>query len=87
MRNRFCNWLTDYEREKGLISYSQIYQLPKDEDWSLAAGLRDEKGQSPSDRDRLVDGFFPWGDNWPPKSGTTNVADKSANSWAANANF
>ena len=85
--NRFCNWLTDYEREKGLISYSQIYQLPKDEDWSLAAGLRNEKGQSPSDRDRLVDGFFPWGDNWPPKNGTTNVADKSANSWATTGKF
>ena len=85
--NHFCAWLTNYERDKGLISYSQRYQLPKDEDWSLAAGLKDEKGQSPSARDKLIDGNFPWGSNWPPDIRTLNMADKSSSSWASDGKF
>ena len=85
--NHFCDWLTNYERDKGLISFSQRYQLPKDEDWSLAAGLEDEKGQSPSARDKLIDGKFPWGSNWPPDIRTLNMADKSSSSWASDGKF
>ena len=78
----FCNWLTDYEREKGLISYSQRYGLPKDEDWSMAAGLTNEGGASPFQRDKLIEGVFPWEGTWPPSPRALNLADKSASNWA-----
>ena len=77
----FCKWLTEYERDKGLIGFNLRYELPSDEDWSFAAGLRVEEGSSPAERDRLVKGVFPWGDNWPPEKETANIADSSALSW------
>ena len=78
----FCNWLTDHEREEGLISYSQRYGLPKDEDWSVAAGLTNEGGASPFQRDKLIEGVFPWEGTWPPSPRALNLADKSASNWA-----
>ncbi len=77
----FCKWLTEYERDKGLIGFNLRYELPSDEDWSFAAGLRVEEGSSPAERDRLVKGVFPWGDKWPPEKETANIADSSALSW------
>ena len=83
----FCNWLTDHEREKGLISYSQRYGLPKDEDWSMAAGLTNEGGASPSQRDKLIEGVFPWEGTWPPSPRALNLADKSASNWATEGEY
>jgi formylglycine-generating enzyme required for sulfatase activity len=73
--------LTEYERDKGQIGYNLRYELPTDKDWSLAAGLKFEEGSSPAQRDRLVKGVFPWGDEWPPEKETANIADLSALSW------
>lgn len=77
----FCKWLTEYERDKGLIGFNLRYELPSDKDWSFAAGLEAEEGSIPAERDRLVEGVFPWGNKWPPAKATANMADLSALSW------
>ena len=79
--DKFCEWLTEYERDKGQVGFNLRYELPTDKDWSFAAGLKVEKGSSPAERDRLVKGVFPWGNNWPPEKRAVNIADLSALSW------
>ncbi|MDB4720570.1 SUMF1/EgtB/PvdO family nonheme iron enzyme [Verrucomicrobiales bacterium] len=79
--DKFCKWLTEYERGKGQIGFNLRYELPTDKDWSFAAGLKIEEGSSPAERDRLVKGIFPWGENWPPEKEAVNIADLSALNW------
>ena len=79
----FCRWLTERERQAGLLAGRQRYRLPTDQEWSLAAGLGTEAGKTPEDRmkDLIV---WPWGYYWPPQPGDGNYApelgvDKFAN--------
>ena len=74
----FCVWLTDYERALELIGPEESYRLPSDLEWSRAAGLEGEEGDSPSSRDTLVKGRFPWGTAWPPPARSGNFADRAA---------
>ena len=46
----FSTWLTQKERVQGKISSRALYRLPRDEEWSLAAGLI-EDGWRPQDRE------------------------------------
>lgn len=54
----FCDWLTQRERQEGLIGEHDYYRLPTHEEWTLAVGK--------------TTGAFPWGDTWPPPPGTGN---------------
>lgn len=75
----FCQWLTRFEQAKGLLEEGQSYRLPTDDEWSMAAGLPREKGESPSDRNQRIEGFYPWGPvSWPPSPVPANLWDKSA---------
>jgi formylglycine-generating enzyme required for sulfatase activity len=67
----FCAWLTEKERQAGLISENQSYRLPTDAEWSVAVGLAGEGGGTPKDKDRKTKGY-PWGSKWPPPSGAGN---------------
>ena len=67
----FCAWLTEKERQAGLISESQSYRLPTDAEWSVAVGLAEEGGGTPRDKNRNTKGY-PWGSEWPPPSGAGN---------------
>ncbi len=75
---RFCEWLTKEERKKGLIQPHQLYRLPTDQEWSLMAGLTEEQGSTPEERDGGVKDVYPWGTQWPPPANAGNFADSSA---------
>ena len=72
----FCAWLTKKERGEGKIKSNQRYRLPTDEEWSVAVGLKGERGGSPRDKDMKIEGVYPWGTQWPPPKGVGNY-DKS----------
>lgn len=65
----FCTWLSKRE--------GRPYRLPTDGEWSLAAGLQNERGRTPRDKDERAEGF-PWGREWPPPAGVGNFADGAA---------
>lgn len=69
----FCEWLTELEREEGLIGPDLAYRLPTDLEWSAAAGLEGETGDRPVDRDMTTTGVFPWGGSWPPPENVANI--------------
>jgi len=77
----FCKWLTERERKLERISSGDSYRLLTDLEWSFIAGLEENPGLKPSERElRQVD-LFPWGASWPPeKAGfkVGNLADKTA---------
>ena len=54
----FCEWLTQQERQAGLLSTNQYYRLPTRTEWLRVAGPA----------------MFPWGDDWPPPAGAGNYA-------------
>lgn len=75
----YCQWLTQVEQAKGLLEEDQVYRLPTDDEWSMAAGLPRERGESPSDRNQRIEGYYPWGPVlWPPVPVMANLLDKSA---------
>ena len=68
----FCRWLTESERQAGLIKEQQCYRLPTDAEWSLAVGLTNETGRTPHEKFLGVRDVFPWGTNWPPPKAAGN---------------
>lgn len=80
---RFARWLTQQEREAGLIEPTDEYRLPTDEEWSRMVGLKEEKGNTPYERAQYASRQvgaqeFPWGISWPPPERTGNFSDTSA---------
>ena len=73
---RFCEWLTQRERKDERIQFSHEYRLPTDREWSLMAGLDNEKGNTPGQRDSQRLAVWPWGKTWPPPAGSGNFADE-----------
>ena len=71
----FCAWLTERERNAGLIGAKDVYRLPTDEEWSRAVGLPLERGTSPEERNGRIRGIYPWGFDWPPPEDVDNLAD------------
>ena len=74
----FCAWLTERERNSGLIGGKDSYRLPTDEEWSRAVGLPLERGVTPAERNGRIRGIYPWGFDWPPPPKTDNLADMNA---------
>ncbi len=85
----FCRWLTQRERELGVLAPGLAYRLPTDLEWSAAVGLGREPGNTPAERSGKIPGVYPWGTQWPPPqsagnlcsrySGTTPVGEFPAN--------
>jgi len=73
----FCAWLTQRDRELALISPTDRYRLPTDEEWSRAVGLPLERGKDPAERNGRIRGVYPWGYEWPPPKGVDNLADET----------
>ncbi|MBU6300375.1 MAG: protein kinase [Verrucomicrobia bacterium] len=67
---QFCDWLTRKEHAGGALPRSMRYRLPRDWEWSLAAGLSVEPGGTPEERTRTLipsgQAPYPWGNFWPP---------------------
>lgn len=70
----FCAWLTAQERAAGRLSATQHYRLPRDTEWSWAAGLTNEAGTNSAERALSASNHFYWGTNWPPPTGYGNFA-------------
>ncbi len=84
---RFCEWLTEKERNEQRIATNHSYRLPTDSEWSLMAGLEEESKAFPADRvkasleDGALSNLFSWGNDWPIGEGAglfENVGDLSA---------
>lgn len=76
----FAHWLTQRERQSGLIEEGDTYRLPTDAEWSALVGLKQETGSTPYERNQHVFHTaveYPWGVNWPPGRGAGNFADVS----------
>ncbi len=74
----FCRWLTEKEQATEILDGDYSYRLPTDDEWSMAANMPREKGDSPAERHLRVDGVYPWGYTWPPPPKPGNLFDKSA---------
>lgn len=71
----FCAWLTQRDRAMKLIPETAAYRLPKDAEWSTAAGLPEEKGADPEARNLVDQEHFPWRQSKPgiPEDMTANL--------------
>lgn len=70
----YAAWLTAEDHAAGRIAADEVYRLPTDREWSLAAGLADEAGNTPEERMAAADSGYPWGRDWPPPVGFGNYA-------------
>jgi formylglycine-generating enzyme required for sulfatase activity len=65
------------------------FRLPTDAEWSLAVGLPEESGSTPSRKSKKIKDVYPWGTGWPPPTGAGNYGDATArekygtNSWVS----
>jgi len=68
----FCDWISQKE--------GNLYRLPTDEEWSIAAGLSHEEQPSNGPTPGIViksPTKYPWGDQWSPPIGSGNFSDES----------
>lgn len=71
----FADWLTLQDRAQKLIPETASYRLPTDAEWSLAAGLKDEKGSTPEEKSLAATTHYPWSAEgmFPPPRSSTNL--------------
>lgn len=58
----FCRWLTQVDRDAGLIEEGQVYRLPTEAEWLQAAGY-EKIGVQRFEVEQALQ--FPWGATWP----------------------
>ncbi len=72
----FCAWLTERDRASKLIPATASYRLPRDLEWSLATGLKNEGGADPAARHLGDKTHYPWTpkpDDWKPPTLAANL--------------
>lgn len=70
----YVAWLTAEHRAAGKIAPDEAYRLPTDREWSIGAGLAEERGETPEERMAFSDTAYPWGVYWPPPADFGNYA-------------
>lgn len=71
----FCAWLTAHEHATGLLPTNRCYRLPRDHEWSWAAGLTNEVGTTALLRMASTPpGRYFWGTEWPPPPAAGNFS-------------
>ena len=73
----FCAWLTAREQSLGVLPARMSYRLPTDSEWSTAAGLGNETGNTPEQKKGKIK-VYPWGLGWPPPPGVGNYCGEEA---------
>jgi ankyrin repeat protein/serine/threonine protein kinase len=73
----FCRWLTSKERTAGLLKPDEQYRLPTDDEWSVAAGLREAAAASPADLHLKIRDHYPWGSLAPIPAQAGNYPDRT----------
>jgi len=68
----FCKWLTSTEQALGSLPLGYEYRLPKDLEWSAAAGISGENEGQPSWRSGAIASCYAWGSSWPPPPNSGN---------------
>ena len=74
----FCTWLTRKEHAEGTLVASRKYRLPTDAEWSIAAGLEGESGETPAEKSMKIKDVYAWGTQWPPPRGSGNFGGEEA---------
>jgi formylglycine-generating enzyme required for sulfatase activity len=72
----FCQWLTARDRADGRLPADWRYRLPSDYEWSCAVELggKEDAAILPAEKNKKINGAFPWGTQWPPPVGAGNYA-------------
>jgi formylglycine-generating enzyme required for sulfatase activity len=77
----FCEWLTVREHAAGRLPAGWEYRLPRDHEWSVAVGLKEDAKKTPEKKDGEDKKAYPWGE-WPegkpPPEGAGNYAGAEA---------
>lgn len=76
----FCAWLTQRERQAGLVGPGQRYRLPTDHEWSCAVGLGEleKAATSVEAKSGRIPDHYPWGGAWPPPAGAGNLCGRES---------